>query len=249
MRKINAKVALITGPPLAILIAFFEDNLREGSSWLILGRQALLCAAILGVPQGYLAARPVWRRGWAGLPLLLPAMMITGLALTNLAVIADPFLLSVLPGGWVHLPNPPARAIALIGLNCTDGYPFPTTVWVETADRSIYRFDEPAEWTPVKGAPTIDRGFCSASAPNGLAPRTRLVTHQGLGPCGQDLEVVLGDDGQISRRAFRGGCARGDRDLKRIIVFFLSVVLSSVAWMTVVFQPASFQSSPARSRQ
>jgi hypothetical protein len=122
MVRVNVKVAVVTGVPLAVLTAFFEAWARDGTRldfWLAFALTAILCAIILGVPQGYLASLLALRRGWR-LTGLLAAVFMARVTGSNVVFVAAASLRAVLPppGQWSPVQGPPGKATALLGPTC-----------------------------------------------------------------------------------------------------------------------------------
>lgn len=125
MRGFNIWTAVITGVPLAALVAYGEANPTGEGNWFILCLTATLSAFLLGVPQGFLAAVHALHRGRWHRAALLVAMVIAGIVLTRVSSFIVIGLLPsiVAPGRWEPLPSPPVNITTLAGPTCYDRYP------------------------------------------------------------------------------------------------------------------------------
>ena len=156
MRKINTRVALVVGMP-ATVIAVFE----RANSVFTFGLTVLMCAAIVGIPQGYLASCQALRHGRWRLAALLPAMVLTGVVLTTVAQIAAIGLtnaekVAIPTGRWTPVPPPPARITALLGPACSEG--FSKTAYVTTEGDQAYQLRGGLTgswtWTEIDAVPS-----------------------------------------------------------------------------------------------
>ena len=229
MRRIHIWATLITGIPMGLLIAAGPSP-DTGALPLLLA--AILCGALVGVPQGYLAARFVSRPN-ARRSLFLVSMLIAGCVMSMVGWIVAENISGVLPGRWVSLPGPPARVIGLIGPTnyrligqCNrDLYHAAMTVYVRTDNNAIYRFDEPANWALAEQAPEPDPP-CT-KGPDASTPQSQQVIVQWTVDCHSELHLELNQDGAL--RYWRNSrCAFGESDHWVVSMFF-----SLVAWLVV----------------
>jgi hypothetical protein len=227
--RIRLSTALITGVPLGLLMARGENHTRD--AWLLPLLIAPVCIGLFGLPQGFLVTRPIWQSRLWRVGLLLPAMLALGFVLLVSAVVVSRFVSEKAPGGWVRVPDPPARATALVGPTCYRRYPFTITIYAETTDHSIQRFDD-NRWTVVDAPPVNDNdGRCERFESARSATSSSIEIHQMTVDCFDTLEVSLESDGHIWRRE-RGSCAI--EDVLWVAAYLLtSATTSVIAWVVI----------------
>jgi hypothetical protein len=228
--RIRLSTALITGVPLGLLMARGENHTRD--TWLLPLLLAPVWIGLLGLPQGYLVMRPIWQSRWWRAGLLLPTMVAMGLVLLVSAVLVSRSVSERAPGGWVRVPDPPVRATALVGPTCYRRYPFTITIYAETTDHSILRFDD-NRWTVIDAPPVNDNdGRCERFERARSATSSSIEIHQMTVDCFDTLEVSLEADGRIWRRE-RGSCAI--EDVAWLVVYLVaSATTSVIAWLVIV---------------
>jgi hypothetical protein len=252
MVTVNAKVGALTGVPVAVFIAFAVATGRDGSRLdflLAFALTVILCAIILGVPQGYLVSVAALRRGrWqlARLAGLLAAMQLVALVTPVVAFVAVGMLTAILPpsGHWSLVPGPPAKAKALLEPpRCLD-----LDLVVQTEDSQLYGY-RAGRWTvevdPSQysdDCPARSQEVVSSRSRTPLPPRgevTRLVVQASFRECGWgQTHYVLGADASLWRWA-PGTCDPGAWEGRGTMAdvtngsYVLSFIFSFVAWSFV----------------
>ena len=254
MVGINWKVAAITGAPVSVFLGVTEAGRRDGSRldfWLVFILTAILCAVIVGVPQGYLAGVRAPRSGrWrpARLAGLLAAMLFVAPVTALVAFAASSSVLPILPppGHWSPVPSPPVRPSALLEPpQCLE-------LVVQTEDGRTYGYGARG-WRAVEVGPDQYSDNCPARARVSSRSRTpvpplreasRLVVRVSLRQCGWDqVHYVLGSDASLWRWAPRV-CDPGAWEGRRVMADFggsvgLSLIVSFVAWLFLIISERS----------
>lgn len=249
MVRVNAKVAALTGVPVALFIAFAEARQRDGSwldFWLAFALTAILCAIILGVPQGYLVSVRALRRGRGRrtrLAGLLVAMLFAAVLTSFVAFVASGILATNLPppGHWSLVPGPPAKATALLAP------PRCLNLVVQTEGGRLYSY-RAGQWMELDVGPSQYSNDCSAAEVASSRSRTpppprgevsRLVVQVSFRECGWErVHYVLGVDASLWRWA-PGVCdpgaweGRGSMATVRDSSFLINLIFSFVAWLFV----------------
>jgi hypothetical protein len=241
-RWFNIWAALITGVPLALLVAYGQrsfDYDRSWDHWFTFSLTALLSAAVLGAPQGLLAAVPAFHRVWWRRAALLGTMTLLGFVSLVATVVMVARLRLIGPSGeWQLIKDPPGRIIRLVGPIHDHRGLSATTAYAITEDGKAFRFELGA-WNPVDSIPASDgrrpsHGSATPPVPGG--EMSRVVFGWVHIHFGTEHQLALAADGRLWLWSRDWDAHWPPGVVQGYVV--MTPVLNLVAWVVVIRRDA-----------